>query len=67
MTQMMIDKGEMDPKYKMVCSFLLYNFIKITLSMDGTHNLCKKIEGREDKMWSYKLKNIAYNILVIKN
>ena len=33
--------------------------------MDGTHNLCTKMSKRDvEPMWSYKLKDIAYNILV---
>jgi hypothetical protein len=50
----MIDKGEMDPKYDLV-----------TYSMDGTHNLIRKTKGVPDQSYSYKLKDIAYNILVI--
>ena len=33
--------------------------------MDGTHNLCKKMKDSPAMaMWSYKLKDFAYNILV---
>jgi hypothetical protein len=50
----MIASGEMDAKYHLV-----------TFSMDSTHNLIHKIDGYTVKQqWSYKLKNIAYNILV---
>ena len=54
MTQHMIDIGEMDIKYKLV-----------TLSMDGTHNLKDKgTNTPSSQMYSYKLKDLAYNILV---
>jgi hypothetical protein len=53
-TQDMINHGEMDPKYK-----------RITLSMDGTHNLVEIHKNNpEGKHWSYKMKDSAYNILV---
>jgi hypothetical protein len=37
-------------------------FHLVTLSMDGTHNLANKKENTS--MWSYKMKDWAYNILV---
>jgi len=50
----MIEKGEMDEKYKLV-----------TVSLDGTHNLITKAKKKDKKLWSYKLKDLAYNILVL--
>lgn len=61
----MIDKGEMDANYDLVnkFNFIVYNF-KVTYSMDGTHNLINRSKERKDNLFSYKLKDTAYNILV---
>lgn len=52
----MVNRGEMDPKFDIV-----------TLSMDGTHNLIRKLKDKlgPGNTWSYKLKDSAYNVLVI--
>ncbi len=60
----MIQKGEMDEKYKLVSNFLQVLILKITYSMDGTHNLIQKDKKRKEHLYSYKLKDTAYNILV---
>ena len=51
----MIKSGEMDEKYSLV-----------TMSMDGTHHLMQlQSQYPSDSQYSYKLKDIAYNMLVI--
>ena len=54
-TQKMIESGEMDQKYSLV-----------TMSMDGTHRLMQLQNiFPSDFQYSWKLKDIAYNMLVI--
>lgn len=48
----MIEEGEMDEKYKMV-----------TVSFDATHRLSNR-KPQSQELWSYKLKDFAYNIMV---
>jgi len=43
----------MDEKYHLV-----------TLSLDSTHNLTNRVANSRSKLYSYKLKDFAYNVLV---
>jgi len=54
-TQKVIESGEMDQKYSLV-----------TMSMNGTHRLMQlQSMFSSDSQYSWKLKDIAYNMLVI--